>query len=147
MGRRRLRWPLDFGATHKAAKTKDNKKPPGFKLITHLVDCGLLSKAVARLTSRGVAPDSPEVFGQVKTLFPAPPSEIKERYPEAAAVEVTPDELEKLILRMPYGLAPGPSGLRAEHLQTWRGRTPRVDEGVLVALTPITNLALGGYLP
>ena len=138
-------WTL--AVTQKTAKAKDNKKPPGFKHNAHLVDCGLLLKAAARCTSRGVEPDSPEVFGQVKTLFPAPPSEIKERYPESAAVEVTPDELEKLILRTPCGLAPGPSGLRAEHLRTWRGRTPRVDEGVLDALTSITNVALGGYLP
>ena len=61
-------------------------------------------------------------------------------------MEVTATEVEKLILRTPCGLSPGPSGLRAEHLRTWKGHTPRVDE-VLEAFTTITNLALGGYLP
>jgi hypothetical protein len=122
-------------------------KPPGLNHVAHLVDCGLLSKAAARLSSRGIATDSPEVFEQVKALFPPAPAQKAASRPESEAVEVTAEELEKLILRTPCGLSPGPSGLRVEHLRTWQGRTPRVAEGVLAALTVITNQALCGYLP
>ena len=64
----------DLVATQKPPKVRRGDKPPGFKHIAHLVDSGLLSKAAGRLTSRGVAPDSPEVFEQVKALFPPAPA-------------------------------------------------------------------------
>ena len=137
----------DLVTKHNTAKVKPTGKPPAFNHIAHLVDSGLLSKAAARLSSRGIAADSPEMFAQVKALFPPAPTQKPVNRPESDAVEVTWEELEKLILRTPCGLSPGPSGLRVEHLRTWKGRTPRVDEGVLAALTVITNQALSGYLP
>ena len=82
-----------------------------------------------------------------KARFRCTPPQKPVAHPESEAPEVTSAELEKIILRTSCALAPGPSGLRAEHLRTWRGRTPRVDQGVLTALTTIVNLALCGYLP
>ena len=63
------------------------------------------------------------------------------------ACEITSDELQNIILHMPRGLAPGPSGLRAEHLTSWKGRKPFVDPVILTPLTALVNLALSGALP
>ena len=50
------------------------------------------------------------VFEQVKALFP--PAQKAVSRPESEAVEVTAEDLEKLFLRTPCGVSPGPSGLR-----------------------------------
>ena len=79
----------------KPTKAKQGDKTPDFKQIAHLVDCGLLSKAAARLASKGVAPVCPEVFGQVKKLSPSSPPHKNANYPESAALEVTTAELHE----------------------------------------------------
>ena len=109
------------------------------------MDDGLLSKAAARLCSRGIAEPSDSLFQKVQRLFPtaAPP-----RCPPAvsAPFQATVDEVRKLVLTAPNGLAPGPSSLRFEHLRYFRGRKCVCDDSLVDALTRVVNCALAGDL-
>ena len=134
---------------HSKKAQRSREQDTSAQYVAHLVDCGLLSKAAARMHSRGVAEVTPEVCSAMKRLFPPAPENAHEPLDCAAAMacEVTDQELQTIILRMPRGLAPGPSGLRAEHFTAWKGRKPFVESAVLAPLTALVNLALAGALP
>ena len=100
----------------KAARHLTTSLDAQLRKVARLVDDGLLSKAAARLCSRGIAEPSDSLFQKVQRHFPtaAPP-----RCPPAvsAPFQATVEEVRKLVLTAPNGLAPGPSSLRFEHLR------------------------------
>ena len=56
--------------------------------------------------------------------------------------------LRKVLLSTPTGLAPGPSGLRIEHLRTIiEDRRPSIEPALLESLTLLANAAVAGRLP
>ena len=124
--------------------------PSTLKRVAHLVDQGRHSQAAALLCSRGIAERSVETHEKVGKLFPAAPA----HQPASAAfaptphVEIETSRLRQELLSTPKGLAPGPSGLRVEHLRTvLEDRKPTVEAELLEALTLLTNLAVSGRLP
>ena len=129
----------------KAARHLTTSLDAQLRKVARLVDDGLLSKAAARLCSRGIAEPSDSLFQKVQRLFPtaAPP-----RCPPAvsAPFQATVDEVRKLVLTAPNGLAPGPSSLRFEHLRYFRGRKCVCDDSLVDALTRVVNCALAGDL-
>ena len=76
--------------------------------IARLIDGGQLSRAAARLCSRGVAEPTAAVAEKIEALFPpAPPFTCP---PSGPAFETTLQDVRKAILTVPDGLAAGPSG-------------------------------------
>ena len=132
---------------HAKKKTKLLSAPYEVHLrkVARLVDEGLLSKAAARLCSRGVEEPSSDLLERVQALFPValPP-----RCPPvlASPAEVTTAEIRKLILTAPSGLACGPSALRFEHLRFFTGRKVVCDDAVIDGMTRVVNCALPGEL-
>ena len=100
------------------------------------MDNGQLSRAASQLGSRGVAERAVETHAAVeKLLAPAAANEA------LAAAEAPPALVEaqvvlKTLLDTPKGLAPGPSGLRTEHLRTVLDDRKPSSEPDLVARCP-----------
>ena len=64
------------------------------------------------------------------------------------SVDVDDETLRKILLQTPKGLAPGPSGLRIEHIRAvMEDRKQGVEEGLLEAFTLLANSAISGRLP
>ena len=71
----------------------------------------------------------------------------RRRAPQPQPSKFNPKWLKKL-LETPKGLAPGSSGLRAEHLQAiLTDRNLGISGEALDLLAKFVNLSLGGYLP
>ena len=113
--------------------------------VARLVDEGLLSKAAARLCSRGIEEASPDLLQKVRNLFPAGSPPLCPPVVTAPA-QVTTEDVRKLILTAPSGLACGFSGLRFEHLRFFTGRKVTCELSVQDALTRVVNCALAGDL-
>ena len=113
--------------------------------IARLIDGDQLSRAAARLCSRGVAEPTPAVVEQVEALFPsAPPFSSP---PAGPSFEVTTKEVRRAILIAPDGLAAGPSGLRVEYLRHCQNKVVVVDDPLWDVSTAFANKALAGDLP
>ena len=121
--------------------------------VAHLVDAGYLSKAARQLLSHGIHERTPETLEKVRQLFPQPANPHPLRGPiTASSLSITPDQLLKVIDKTPQGLAPGPSGLRAEHLQALlpaksKRRPTDPTNPALQALTDFVNYGLAGLFP
>ncbi len=132
--------------------------------MVRFVRMGHLSKAAARLTSQGVAPWTPDIEAQLAALVappdaaaPPPAFDWSAARPRAL---LEPHEFARGLRRAKRGSAPGPTGLRAEHLQTLlsaphvldrlrqvgellaNGDVPRLTDHL--ALSALTPLAKGG---
>jgi hypothetical protein len=78
---------------------------------------GFDGKACAALLSTGLAPATPDAVRQLRAVHPAGPR------PQTAALtalppppELAPDLVAKCLRSFPAGSAPGPSGLRPQHI-------------------------------
>ena len=111
-----------------------NRKVPSSSLrkVAQLVSEGQLSRAARRLSSWGVAPISPATISRVDQLFPQAPRAVIPSYPDSPPAELTIEEVRKVLLRTPAGLAPGPSGLRADHLRHTKGLGMHVDDDMVL---------------
>ncbi|CAK0798447.1 unnamed protein product, partial [Prorocentrum cordatum] len=87
---------------------------------------GLLAKGCAALTAQGLAEQTRETVLALERLHPRAPAEPLGHLDSLlAAPELAPNAVLKALRAFPKGTAPGPSGLRAQHL--------------LDALTPATR--------
>ena len=134
--------------TSNEQRQEDKENEREAKRVANLVDQGLLSRAASQLCSRGLAPFTPATFAKVVQLFPPGPLPLKVDVPTAPSFEIQPKAMGKLIMKCPKGLAPGCSGLRAEHLKAvlCDRNLGRAGE-CLSGLTKFANLCVGGYLP
>ena len=116
--------------------------------VAKLVDQGLLSRAAAQLSSRGIAPATTENISLVEKLFPVGKFPLRVPSTAAPSFEIDATTIKKLIMETPKGLAPGASGLRAEHIKAILGdRNLGVAAQALNLLTKFTNLSASGYFP
>ena len=108
-------------ALNRPVAPQRKQRSVNLRQIARLIDGGQLSRAAARLCSRGVAEPTPAVVEQVEALFPsAPPFNSP---PAGPSFEVTTKEVRRAIQVTPDGLAAGPSGLRVEYLGITRTRS------------------------
>jgi hypothetical protein len=123
------------------------------------------------LTSNGIHAYTPEILAKVKALFiERRPRELDENMEEGASpsptplahasnsslatnsnspvdVEVPVDVLEKVLLECPAGLAPGPSGLRTDHIRQALSLNDAMKGRLLTSLTRITQRLVSGQCP
>ena len=116
--------------------------------IKALVEAGTISKAAKELTSSGIHRMTSTIHQKLVTLHPQavlPPTEAAPDAPEFCC-EVA--EVKSAVLSFPAATAPGPSGLRADHLRDiLTSVSSDTADRVLTALTKLTNCSLNGLLP
>jgi hypothetical protein len=115
-----------------------------------LIRDGQFSRAAEALTSEGLDFETPEALSAMRDKHPQelhPPSPPQEA-PSAAALQLSRDQVSQGVRSFRTGSAPGPSGLRSEHLKAavYCPTAARADK-CLVALTNVTNLLVQGKCP
>ena len=78
---------------------------------------GQYKKALQSLTSAGLAPPSNEVLAEMISKHPTSGLPSLPADPPPPAVEVSKEDVARALKSFPNGSAPGPSGLRANHLK------------------------------
>ena len=113
-----------------------------------LVQDGQYSRGVQSLSSRGIDQSSTEAFKamQDKHPFAAAPSPLATEPSPSLSLDVA--KVKKAIFSFKAGTAPGPSGLRAEHLKlALQAPTPARGDNCASILTNFVNLMASGKLP
>ena len=96
--------------------------------IRQLVHSGMPSRACKTLLSRGVAEDTPETHAAVKQLLPNIDESLGlDSMPLSDfSTEVAASDVYSVLVKCKRGLAPGPSGLRTDHLHDIMELIPKV---------------------
>ena len=129
-------------------RVEDDQLLKEAKRVARLVEQGLHLRAASQLCSRGLAPQPPETVEKIERLFSHGSLPLKATGADAPTFEVEAPAVKKLIMATPKGLAPGASGLRAEHLKAMIGdRNLGRAARVLDDITKFVNTCLSGYLP
>jgi hypothetical protein len=118
------------------------------KVIGSLVSLtrqGLAGKAVRLLISRGIADWDTETTAAIHKLFPASTSPTIPSY-HSDGDDFSTEEVADAIKRLGRGKAPGPSGLRPEHIRDILSN-PMVGDSFLDALTKFVNAVAFGRAP
>eukprot|EP00663_Eupelagonemidae_sp_cell21sb_P000220 gene220-2251_t len=115
---------------------------------TELARDGLDSKACSALISSGLLNNTPEVLNALRSKHPtALPPDLSTlgKAPTAAVPEIDIETVRQAVLRFPRGSAPGPSGLRPQHLQDALKSTG--GDKMLEQLSALTALLSRGEAP
>ena len=117
------------------------------RVVVHLASQGLPAKAVNRLTSLGLAPDTPAIERLLRSKFPPPPPHQAVFVLPAAppANELTDENLLRSIRSFQRGAGPGPSGLRPDLLKQLLDLPTSVD--TLPIMVAFANLLANGEAP
>ena len=129
-----------------ASEEQKQMNDADIRRVIHFVDNNLTSRACNLLCSRGVVADSAANRERISNLFPAPFQQLRSITVDSSDYSVDEARLLKLISNWPRGLAPGPSGLRAEHLRValqWGTSTKATAQ----SLIDLATQALSGALP
>ena len=112
------------------------------------VEDGQYKKALQSLTSMGLAPPSSDVFDEMLAKHPqSDPPPLSGMAP-SPSFHVSPEEVVSALKSFPTGSAPGPSGLRANHLkQAVFCSSPHHAHITLQSLTSFVNLLCAGKAP
>ena len=113
------------------------------ELAVGLAREGFDGKACAALLAEGLCADTPATVAALQSLHPtqaSPPPVAAHELP--VAPELSPDDVLKALHTFPAATAPGPSGLRAQHLRD--AFLPGAGEGLLQQLTAVVNLLAQG---
>ena len=107
---------------------------------------GLDGKACAALHSQGLTEESAGNAGLMRNLHPEAPA-LDRSHPSTLALppELSQDEVLKALRAFPAGTAPGPSGLRVQHLLDAMGPGNRA--AVLEQLAALVGLLARGEAP
>jgi hypothetical protein len=114
---------------------------------TKLVQEGQFSRAAKALTSRGIDQHSEEAKAEMRAKHPTGrPTELPDGDIPAPPIRISPSQVKKAIKSFKKGTAPGPDGMRPEHLKealaaVAQNRSSRF-QSVLAAL--VNLLASGG---
>ena len=139
------RW-LDVGGVGSPAS---NSVTDTFKLVSN----GLYAQAASRLRGAKILPMTPSTVDKLKaTLSAEYPDEQPEELdsepcsvdPKATALQATAEQVKAALYRFKKGSAPGPDGMKADHLKhcaTTPGNT------LLPHLTGVVNAILRGEVP
>ena len=113
-----------------------------------LVQDGQFSRGIQALSSDGIDQSSASAFKSMQDKHPHadPPTLPTEEAPPSLSFDVK--RVRNAVLSFKAGTAPGPSGLRAEHLKlALLAPTPARGEGLASALTKFVNVMASGKLP
>ncbi len=118
---------------------------------TTLAQQGQYARGLQALGSAGMAEADRETTEEMRRKHPAAAGPVTFRPDPAAAVpqlKFTPDKVLKAALSFRRGSAPGPSGLRPEHLRVvLKGLSPALAGRALTSLTKVVNLMAAGGVP
>jgi len=132
--------PEQLSAQGPSPSAKENRR------IVQMVNNGLISRACRNLLSRGIASHS---LVKIESLFPSRPiDELSiNQVPLTEDVEISSEVVKNVILSFSAGVAPGPSGLRADHVKAaiLDGRD-KVGEQLLTTLAELVKLLTAGRL-
>ena len=114
-----------------------------------LIKEGQYTRAAQALVSPGLAEQSRATVSTMESLHPQCPRIIpRETEPSSPPMRFSHEQVVKAVMTFKAGSAPGPSGLRAEHLKAATKSAPanRTDKAV-EALTKMVNVLAAGQLP
>lgn len=127
--------------------------PPGKRdwssLVISKAQNGNLSGAFKSLDSPGLSPVTPEVISKLKSLHPSDPKLGSPKFsPSTSDLTFSPQMLDKVIKSFPNGSAPGPDGLRPQHLSDLLRLVPKSSSGdVRPSLSRLVLLLINGKAP
>ena len=112
------------------------------------VEDGQYKKALQSLTSAGLAKPSNDVLVEMRAKHQVSSITTLPTDPPPPAVQVSKEGVFRALKSFPIGLAPGPSGLRANHLkQAVFCPFPDRANHTLTCVTRLVNLLCGGKVP
>ena len=110
-----------------------------------LIQDGQLSRAAKALVSRGMDQSSAASKKEMEDKHPqADPPPVSEEEPSESAFTCSSRQVYDAIMSFKSGTAPGPSGLRAEHLKEAKGRGEGRGAAALGSLTRLVNCMAAG---
>jgi hypothetical protein len=134
------------------ASTSKRKQPPldskqrTFNEVTKLVGKGKFSKAMQRLTSGGLAPETEEVRQNLLRKFPAFDwSQATEIFPDAPPPQLEAENVARAIRGLEDGVAPGPTGIRNDFLKQLLGK--KEDDAIVATFTDFVQFLAEGKVP
>ena len=120
--------------------------PQTTRRVCQLTASGCFSKACKLLCSRGIAADTPHTRANLESLFPQQEQNVTPCTGDTGSYD--PSEIKAILERTPSNLAPGPSGLRFDHL---KAALLLPDQSTvnhfLFSLTTFVNTAVSGSFP
>ena len=127
---------------------EENQEKKNAKRATTLAQDGQYARATQALTSAGMAPDSAATRQALRAKHPVasgPP--IPAPTTEVPQISVSQMEVAKAVKKFRRGSAPGPDGLRPEHLSATLQAAPGRRDRALQSLTSLVNAMAGGGVP
>ena len=126
-------------------KTQEQKNAERAKMLTQEAE---YSRALQALTSAGMAPQTAATVAEMRGKHPAATSD-NGTLPttEAAPLSLTQSEVLKTAESFRRGSAPGPSGLRSEHIKCALKTAPNRRDRALQSLTSLANAMMSGNVP
>ena len=134
----------------KAAEVQQTQEERNGTAVTRLAQQGEYTRAVQRLLSTGLAEHNRDNVRQMQAKHPAAtePSSFHPQQSDTPQLSFTADQVMKGILSFRKGSAPGPSGLRAEHLRAaTQSAPPNKRAKALEAVTRLVNVMSAGDVP
>ena len=147
-------WEEAIAITSKGTKKKQKKsgkevpsqQDTNIRRCRDLVREGQYSKAAQALNSAGISAHTRIAYQAMKDKHPRGPSPSpRSPAPETPPLRVSSEQVLKAVNSFHPGTAPGPSGLRAEHVK--EAVRSFKEERSLTALSNFTNNLLAGALP
>ena len=132
------------GKKKKNAEEEQSQQKKNAERAATLAQDGQYTKALQALTSAGMAPDTAATRAKLQAKHPAAPAP---QIPATVMPQLTfsKEEVKKSVRKFRRGSAPGPSGLRPEHLQATLQAAPgRSDRALETLSSLVTALARGG---
>ena len=113
-----------------------------------LAQQGEYTRAIQALTSAGLAEQSPATTRVMKEKHPVANFPTFQRSGDSPQLSFSSEEVLKAAKSFRKGSAPGPDGLRGEHLKVALNRTtPGRQDNMLAALTRLVNVMAAGSVP
>ena len=120
------------------------------KRATRLAHQGEYTRAAQSLLSAGLAEHNPSTIRDMQAKHPpaAHPSQFQSEADNTPQLSFTKEQVSKAINSFRRGSAPGPDGLRAEHLKVAiKFAAPNRQDKAIDAITKIVNLMASGSVP
>ena len=136
-------------AAREVAEDNEQQQESIRRRIQALVAAGNLSKAAKELVSAGVHPSTPVVQQKLHELHPqAPLPPCRADPPPAPSAQCQMSDVRAALMSFPTASAPGPSGLRADHLRDCiTSVSTHAATHLLESVTALCNRCLAGDIP
>jgi hypothetical protein len=123
-------------ADHRRAPDDSREFQKRLDVAARYASLGMPGKAISRLTSEGLAPNTPEVERLMRSKFPAPPAHqaTSELPPAPPSDEITEELVIQAVRKFKRGAGAGPSGTRPDFLKQLVERAPGNDIAKVMAM-------------